>query len=309
MRDSDAIEAFLEMQSAEKGASANTISAYRRDLAFSSESLGARLLAADRTELEGLIATLARDGMSPATQRRRLSSLRQFFRFLFVEGIRADNPALAIEQPRAARPLPKTLSYRDVTRLINQAREEAEASPAKLPALRMRALVELLYATGLRVSELVSLPVAVARRDADFFVVRGKGNKDRLIPLSPSARAALGAYLRLHDPHGLASQDAPLFPADGDSGHLCRQVFARDLKGLGARAGLRAAELSPHVLRHAFASHLVQNGADLRVVQQLLGHADISTTQIYTHVLEERLAGLVRDNHPLARARSGQDRE
>ena len=303
MRDGRAIEMFLEMMSAERGASANTLAAYRRDLEAAAEALPSSLIDADRQALQDMLSAMARLGLSTATQQRRLSSLRQFYRFCFTDGLRTDNPALALDRPKSERPLPKTLSVKDVTRLIGQVRDDAEREPDNLQKLRMRALVEVLYATGLRVSELVSLPLAVARRDTDFFDIRGKGNKERLVPLSDAARRAIPAYLNALDPDRRLDLNGPLFPASGKQAHLSRQVFARDLKALAGRAGLHAADLSPHVVRHAFASHLVQNGADLRIVQQLLGHADISTTQIYTHVLEERLAGLVRENHPLARQR------
>lgn len=307
MRDRAAIEAFLEMMSAERGAAANTIAAYRRDLEDLSQRCdgASGLFEADRTTLTALLAGLSTEGLAVATQRRKLSAIKQFFSFLFADGLRTDNPATTLDPPRRAASLPKTLTVADVDRLIGQAREEADLQPRSVAALRMLVLIEVAYATGLRVTELVGLPIAVARQDADCFVVRGKGNKERLIPLSRPARDAMGRYLDLIDPNGMAAPSAPLFPARSKSGHLPRQVFARDLKAMAARAGLHAADLSPHVLRHAFATHLVQNGADLRVVQQLLGHADISTTQIYTHVLDERLADLVRTNHPLARARRG----
>jgi integrase/recombinase XerD len=194
--------------------------------------------------------------------------------------------------------LPKTLTVDDVTRILDRA--AAEAADGNAQAVRMLALVETLYATGLRVSELVSLPVSVATRDERFFIVRGKGNKERLVPLSEKARVAMRAWLTLRNTVPAFAESRYLFPSGGDSGFVSRQVFARDLKGLAARAGIGTADISPHVLRHAFASHLLQNGADLRVVQELLGHADISTTQIYTHVLEDRLVRLVTDHHPLA---------
>ncbi|MCU0830105.1 MAG: tyrosine recombinase [Rhizobiaceae bacterium] len=301
MRDRDAIESFLEMMSAERGASQNTLDAYRRDLEEAATGLGkgaSGLMGANRDELEQLAQGMAKAGLAPATRRRRLSSLRQFYRFLFSDNLRGDNPTATLASPAKARSLPKTLSMGDVTALLTRAELEARDS---LAGLRLHALVETLYATGLRVSELVALPVRVARGSADLFIVRGKGGKDRMLPLTGPARAAVQAWLAQIDPDGMTHEAAPLFPADGASGHLSRQVFARELKGLAARAGLAAADLSPHVLRHAFATHLLENGADLRVVQQLLGHADISTTQIYTHVLAERLAALVKSHHPLAR--------
>ncbi|MDF2389109.1 site-specific tyrosine recombinase XerD, partial [Nostoc ellipsosporum NOK] len=241
-------------------------------------------------------------GFAPTSQARKLSALRQFFKFLYAEGLRQDDPTGTLDSPKKGRPLPKTMSEAETGRLIDRAAREA-GDPNhgdRLAALRLHALVEVLYATGLRVSELVGLPVTVAQRDDRFFMVRGKGDKERMVPLSGKARTAMRAWLAVRaEVPGFA--DSPfLFPAASDSGYLSRQVFARDLKGLAARAGIASAKISPHVLRHAFASHLLQNGADLRAVQQLLGHADISTTQIYTHVLEERLVRLVNDYHPLA---------
>ncbi len=254
--------------------------------------------------------------------------MRQLYRFLYAEGQRKDDPAAVLEGPKRARPLPKTLTIGEVDRLLRVAGEIDASAPLamRLRATRLACLVELIYATGLRVSELVALPAAAARGDARVIVVRGKGNKERLVPLNDAAKRAMAAYLALAAEAGQSASESPhptlprkrgrenektlprlrgregrgwLFPSFGDSGHLTRQHFARELKALGAAAGLRAAQLSPHVLRHAFASHLLHNGADLRVVQTLLGHADISTTQIYTHVLEERLKSLVRDLHPL----------
>jgi integrase/recombinase XerD len=232
-----------------------------------------------------------------------LSAIRQFFKFLYAEGLRGDDPTGTLDSPRKGRPLPKTMSEAETGRLLDRAALEAgESGPDgdRLAALRLHALVEVLYATGLRVSELVGLPVTVALRDDRFFTVRGKGDKERMVPLSAKARAAMRSWLAARAGRPAFAESPFLFPASSDSGHLSRQVFARDLKGLAARAGIAAAKISPHVLRHAFASHLLQNGADLRAVQQLLGHADISTTQIYTHVLEERLVRLVNDHHPLA---------
>jgi len=299
MRNAVAIEAFLEMLSAERGAAANTLAAYRRDLEDAGEAVG-ELARAGTADIRSYLAGIAARGFATTSQARKLSALRQFYKFLYGEGLRADDPTGLLDAPRKERPLPKTMSEAETSRLLDRAAAEAAERPDDLAAGRMHALVELLYATGLRVSELVSLPLSVARRDERFFVVTGKGNKERMVPLSQKARAAMRAWLagRGKDPaHG---DSLFLFPAASDTGHLPRQVFARDLKSLAARAGIEAAKISPHVIRHAFASHLLQNGADLRAVQQLLGHADISTTQIYTHVLEERLVRLVNDHHPLA---------
>ncbi len=246
---------------------------------------------------------MANEGFAATSQARRLSAIRQFFRFLYSEGFRQDDPTGVIDAPKKQKPLPKIMSVENVGRLLDRADLEAKEAlePAdRIKALRLHALLETLYATGLRVSELVGLPASVARTDHRFLIVRGKGSKDRMVPLSQKAREALQRFLSLRDSLPGYDDNPWLFPAFSESGHLARQVFARELKSLAARAGLSSASISPHVLRHAFASHLLQNGADLRTVQQLLGHADISTTQIYTHVLEERLHKLVSEHHPLA---------
>ena len=302
MRDSTRIEAFLEMLGVERNAAGNTLAAYRRDLEDAAERLDGGLLEARAPAIRAYLGDLAAREFAASSQARKLSALRQFYKFLHAEGLRHDDPTGTLDSPRKGRPLPKTMSEKEAGRLLDRAETEAAAAVGaeRISALRLHALVELLYATGLRVSELVTLPVRVARRDDRFFMVRGKGNKDRMVPLSPKARAATHAWLACRGASpGMA--DSPwLFPSPSDRGHLARQVFGRDLKGLAARAGIASARISPHVLRHAFASHLLQNGADLRAVQQLLGHADISTTQIYTHVLEERLIRLVNEHHPLA---------
>lgn len=300
-----AIEAFLEMMSAERGASANTLAAYRRDLddAQAALSRSGGLARADAAAIRAYLDGVAAQGLAASTQARRLSALRQFFRFLYMEGMRGDDPTGTAQSPKKPRPLPRILSEAETGRLLDRAAAEAADPPAgtsSISALRLHALVELLYATGLRVSELVGLPVTVALRDERFFVVRGKGGKERMVPLSGKARDAMKAWLAARGGAPTLERSPWLFPAGSESGHLPRQVFARELKSLAARAGIPAAKISPHVLRHAFASHLLQNGADLRAVQQLLGHSDISTTQIYTHVLDERLVRLVQDHHPLA---------
>ena len=299
---------FLDMLAAERGAEQNTLAAYGRDLADFAAYLtdrGRSVAAAATEDLRAYLGELGKRGMRPATLARRLSTIRQLYRFLYAEGLRTDDPAAVLEGPKRARALPKTLTLAEVDRLLRTAaRTDPEAPlPARLRAARLACLVELLYATGLRVSELVALPASAARRDARVIVVRGKGNKERLVPLNDAAKRAMADYLALAaQARGSRGRDDAkwLFPSFGEGGHLTRQHFARELKALAAASGLRAAQLSPHVLRHAFASHLLHNGADLRVVQTLLGHADISTTQIYTHVLEERLKSLVRDLHPLA---------
>ena len=307
---------FLDMLAAERGAAANTLDAYRRDLedycAYLAEN---RLVLADATsaDIRGFLESLTQRGLSPSSSARRLSAVRQFHKFLFTEGHIGTDPTATLSGPRKGRTLPKTLSMGDVDHLIETARREAERtdiSPRKrLQALRMYCLLELLYATGLRVSELVALPRSAARSRDSLLVVRGKGDKERLVPLTDSAREAARLYLAALEeslsPKRRGSsmkRTSPwLFPADSESGHLTRQAFARELKGIAAAAGIASGAISPHVLRHAFASHLLQNGADLRLIQELLGHADIATTQIYTHVLDERMKALVRDLHPLSR--------
>jgi integrase/recombinase XerD len=307
--DARLIALYLDMLAAERGAGDNTLSAYNRDLEDFSQFLGAagRTIAkASTADLRAYLGELSRRGLRVTTVARRLSAIRQLYRFLYAEGQRADDPAAVLEGPKRERALPKTLTLAEVDHLLRVAgRDDASTPPAaRLRAARLACLLEMLYATGLRVSELVALPMSAARKDARMIVVRGKGNKERLVPLNDSAKRAMAAYLNLLAESGAgAAAKQPskwLFPSFGESGHLTRQHFARELKMLASAAGLRAAQLSPHVLRHAFASHLLHNGADLRVVQTLLGHADISTTQIYTHVLEERLKSLVRDLHPLA---------
>jgi len=304
MKDAARIEAFLEMMSAERGAARNTLDSYRRDLDDASDIIGGGLAGADAAALRAYLDDIAGRGFAASSQARKLSALRQFFAFLYAEGLRADDPTGTLDSPKKKKALPRIMSEADTGRLLDRAALEA-ADPAlaggdAVAALRLHALVEVLYATGLRVSELVGLPVAVALRDERFFMVKGKGGKERMVPLSAKARAAMQAWLAARAKVPAFAESPFLFPAASASGYLARQVFARDLKGLAARAGISAAKISPHVLRHAFASHLLQNGADLRAVQQLLGHADISTTQIYTHVLEERLVRLVNDHHPLA---------
>lgn len=303
MRAAARIEAFLEMMSAERGAAANTLESYRRDLDDAAEQVPGNLAEADAADLRTYLNGIAGRGFAASSQARKLSVLRQFFKFLYAEGLRADDPTGTLDSPRKGRPLPKTMTEAETGRLLDRAALEAgDPTGDALAATRMHALVEVLYATGLRVSELVALPLGVALRDERFFIVRGKGNKERMVPLSPKAREAMRTWLAERGRLPALARSPHLFPSASESGYLPRQVFARDLKALAARAGIAADKVSPHVLRHAFASHLLQNGADLRAVQQLLGHADISTTQIYTHVLEERLVRLVHDHHPLADA-------
>jgi len=285
---------------AERGAAAMTREAYGRDLAHVAAHLAARDRVIEKAEVEdlrGYIAALGHAEMSPRTLARRLSALRQFYRFLVVDGVRRDDPTAGLDAPRLGRPLPKTLAQEDVAALIAAAERDKSAEGA-----RLRCLLELLYATGLRISELVRLPLAAAKPDARVLLVRGKGNKERLVPLGAPARAALAEYRRKRAALLAEGAASPwLFPSRSARGHLTRERVGQLLKALAVEAGLDPARLSPHVLRHAFASHLVDGGADLRSVQEMLGHADIATTQIYTHVETERLKRLVESHHPLAR--------
>ncbi|MDL2406353.1 site-specific tyrosine recombinase XerD [Rhizobium calliandrae] len=310
------MEAFLEMMSAERGAAVNTLQSYERDLDDLHSFLSGRdvrLTEAGSNDLGAYLSGLSRQGFKPSSQARRLSAMRQFYKFLYAEGLRTDDPTGILDAPKKSRPLPKTMGVDEVSRLLAQAEQEAAVeSSDQLQHLRMLVLLELLYATGMRVSELVSLPAKVLDQEGRFLMIRGKGNKERLVPLSQSAITALRTYGRRQaEVAATAKQPVPdspwLFPAASKQGYLPRQVFARDLKDLAIRAGLTPSMISPHVMRHAFASHLLANGADLRVVQELLGHSDISTTQIYTHVLEERLHQLVQTHHPLAKQAKKQE--
>ncbi len=303
---------FLDMLAAEQGAGGNTLDAYRRDLEDFSSFLtraGLGFADAETQALRDYLGDLDSRGFKSSSVARRLSAMRHLFRFLLSERIRSDDPAAILSGPKRGRGLPKVLSIGDVDRMLTRAKELTlgqNASPQqRLRAMRLHCLLEVLYATGLRVSELVALPLSASRRDAHMIVVRGKGNKERLVPLNEASRQAMADYLAAMEAAKVekaknAAASKWLFPSFGESGHLTRQHFARDLKELAAAAGLAPRLVSPHVLRHAFASHLLHNGADLRIVQTLLGHTDISTTQIYTHVVEERLKSLVRDLHPLA---------
>ena len=305
------IAPFLEALGAERGAAANTLAAYRRDLEHFTGWLrgaGADPESAGRPEIEGYLAMLEAKGLSPATRARRLSAIRQFYRFALSEGWRADDPAARIDGPRPARKLPGTLSVAEVDRLLDAA---LTRPGAKAGRARLLCLVELLYATGMRVSELVSLPAASARGNPRMLLVTGKGGRERMVPLSESAREALAAWLVMRDRaqaerRRAGGRPSPwLFPSRGKVGHLTRIGFYYALKTLAVAAGLDPTRISPHTLRHAFATHLLANGADLRAIQQLLGHVDVSTTEIYTHVLDERLKALVLENHPLARGGPG----
>ena len=306
------LQAFLDARSAERGMSALTVEAYARDIGDFLTYLGegSALTKITTANINAYLRHQGEEGLGPASRARRLSAIRQFMKYLVGEGILAENPAETVSGPRKRRPLPKTLSIAEVGNLLDTARSLAETATGKerARALRFHCLIEILYATGMRVSELVSLPKSVLLGDGRLLTLRGKGGRERQVPLSGPARDALNRYLGLTadgepDPEiPRATASRWLFPSSSAQGHLTRQRFAQELKEVAAAAGIAPERVSPHVLRHAFASHLLDRGADLRAVQQLLGHADISTTEIYTHVLEERLKRLVHEHHPLARA-------
>jgi integrase/recombinase XerD len=292
------VELFLEMMSAERGAARATLKNYQRDLenfAKFAGGEGARVSSVDTGVIRNYLAFMANAGLAASTAARRLSALRQFFGFLYAEGLRSDDPCIPVDGPRRNRPLPKVLAENEVERLLIEARKKSGPDGARLVAL-----VETLYAAGLRVSELVSLPVSVATSDTRIIMVRGKGDKERIVPLSEAAKKAIVDYVDVRPVFLKNGEPSPwLFPSRGASGHLTERRFGQMIKELAYDAGIEFSRVSPHVLRHAFASHLLAHGADLRAVQQMLGHADISTTQIYTHVLEERLKEIVTRHHPL----------
>jgi integrase/recombinase XerD len=299
------LAAFLDMLVAERGASPNTIEAYRGDLDsfldyLTEASVGP--LMAGTQNIQGFIAAMANAGQAPTSRSRRLSAIKQYYRFLFAEGLIDADPTSGLQGPKKQRSLPKVLSIAEVDRLLeaSQKRCEGVEGRALFRALRFHCLLELLYATGMRVSELVGLPRTVLRGDKRVFSIKGKGGRERLVPLNAAARVALDRFL---DVSGRFDNSAWLFPSKSALGHMTRQRFAQDLKDVAADSGIGPDRISPHVLRHAFASHLLDRGADLRTVQQLLGHADISTTEIYTHVLQERLKALVNTHHPLAKGK------
>lgn len=301
------ISAFLDAQAAEAGAATNTQLAYARDLRDVSGWMAARGLdfaGAARGDIEAYLISCDAEGLSKATRARRLSAIRQLYRFAFEEGWRTDNPAIQIRGPGRDKKLPQTLEIKEVDRLLTAARDAGRKASDRL---RNTCLMELLYATGMRVSELVSLPVTAARGDPRMLLIRGKGEKERMVPLSPPARAALRDWLTARDTaedEGRAKGRAPspfLFPTHAKAGHLTRHRFYILIKEIAVAAGVSPAKVTPHTLRHAFATHLLANGADLRAIQTLLGHADVATTEIYTHVLDERLKELVLEHHPLAR--------
>ena len=301
MKGSDWSEAFLEMMAAERACAANTLTAYGRDLADAGGYLARRgrdLADAGTEDLEAYFGALGAQGLSPATAARRRSAVRQFYRFVLGEGWRGDDPSRRIEAPKQGRRLPKVLTRDEVVRLIQAAEAKDNAA-----GLRLAAMLETLYASGLRVSELVALPLATLARDPAYLMVKGKGGKERLVPLNQTARAAVTAYLPVRNSFlAKGVKDSPwLFPSRGAAGRLTPRRLGQLLGDAARDAGIDPARVSPHVLRHAFATHLLDGGADLRVVQTLLGHTDISTTQIYTHVAQDRLREVVETKHPLAR--------
>jgi integrase/recombinase XerD len=301
------IESFLDMMSAERGASVNTLSAYRRDLLDFARFAARRkftLKSAAASDLRAHLQSLSAASLKPSSQARKLSALRRFYAFLYTDGIRTDDPCGTLAAPRASRPLPKVLSASETLALIEAARAGAPGEKRGPEAVRLTCIVEILYASGMRISELVGLPLASASRKDRFVHVRGKGGRERLAPLGAAAREALGDYLAVRGSflrEGASSRF--LCPSRGAEGHLTRRRCHQMLKDLAVKAGLDPNRLSPHVLRHAFATHLVEGGADLRTVQTLLGHADIATTQIYTHVATDRLKRTVESAHPLARVK------
>lgn len=291
---------------AERGASRNTLEAYRRDLvAFEAQLArnGGSAEKATREQVRRYLATMSAVA-SASSQARRLSALRQYFAFLYADGLRRDDPTAAIESPRRAQALPKILSQADIERLIEVARKEAQESDE---GVRLLCIIEILYASGLRVSELATLPLSAAKSRNAFLLVKGKGGRERMVPLNPAARRSIREYLKVRDEFlspAIRGSERYLFPSRGREGHITRRRCHQLLKALALKAGIDPEKLSPHVLRHAFATHLVEGGADLRSVQTLLGHADIATTQIYTHVASERLKATVTAAHPLSRART-----
>lgn len=301
--DSALVEQFIEMMLAERGAAANTAAAYGRDLAeFLTYLKGGELAEVSRETIEKFMATLSRAGRSPQTMARKLSAIRQLFQFLYGEKLRGDNPAITLDTPKLAKQLPKTLSQSDIEGLIAAAQEDT--SPK---GLRLLAMLEVMYGAGLRVSEMVALKLSAVQgkqggKQAEFLMIRGKGGKERLVPVGGRAQAALANYLAVRVQFITGDNGSPyLFPYARAQGYITRQQFGVMLKELAIKAGIDPEKISPHTLRHSFASHLLEGGADLRVIQELLGHSDISTTQIYTHVAGERLKKLVQENHPLAK--------
>jgi integrase/recombinase XerD len=305
------LEQFLEMLSAERGASSNTIDAYARDLTIFASYLhkqGGSAETATTEDVTGFIASMVDEGLAASSRARRLSALKQFFRFLITEGIRPDDPASMVGGPKREAALPKTLTVEEVDRLLSVAKKKVETSnnTQRAKALRLHCLLEILYATGMRVSELVALPRSALVGDERTLTIRGKGGRQRMVPLNPTAQDVLAVYLRERDAAmaqrgGAGRGNEPwLFPSWGQQGHLTRQRLAQELKLLAKQAGIESSRVSPHVLRHAFASHMLERGTDLRAVQKMLGHADIATTQVYTHLREGHLRRVVDEHHPLS---------
>jgi integrase/recombinase XerD len=297
------------MMSAERGASRNTLEAYGRDLADYTRFLansGASAASAQVNDVRAFLAALAKQQLAKTSAARKLSAVKQFHRFLLSEGLAKDNPVSVVEAPKLGRPLPKIMSVEEVDRLIRTAKEAAEQAldAQKFRAVRLYCMIEVLYATGMRVSELLALPIAAAKAKEQVLLVRGKGGRERLVPLNEPAQRALRHLLASREEAEASADSGYLFSSRSGAGHVTRQHFGQELKALAAAAGLSPSKVSPHVLRHAFASHLLAGGADLRAVQQMLGHADISTTQIYTHVLSERLKRIVETHHPLGKDRA-----
>ncbi len=297
MSDREILAQFLEMLAAEKGRAQNSLKAYERDLSHFLENSNTGFMNASAENIREYLAFLHAEGMKAGTVARRLSALRQLYLFMYRDGLRADNPVTNIESPRLDQPLPKVLSETDVDRLLDTAEQGAQSG--KMEDQRLHALMETLYATGLRVSELVTLPRRAVGPDTTMIMVRGKGGRERMVPLGNKARLALLSYLKSLN-ETKKEESGYLFPSRGKEGHLTRRRLGQLIKDLAVAAGIMPSSVSPHKLRHAFATHLLAHGADLRAVQQMLGHADISTTQIYTHVLEERLKNLVLTKHPLS---------
>ncbi len=297
------IPVFLEMMMVERGAAVNTLESYERDLSAFASFMVTRKRApedADATHIRAYIKSLSVSGLAASTVARQVSAIRQFFRFLFSDNIRTDDPTSTISSPKLGRTLPKYLSEDEVERLLDTARDH----PGR-EGLRLLALIEILYATGLRVTELVGMPLGALSRDERFLLVRGKGGKERMVPLSEPAQDAVADYMAVREDYLPKKQTTngahlKMFPSRGKNGFLTRARFGQILKELAMEAGIDHRRVSPHVLRHSFASHLLAHGADLRALQQMLGHSDISTTQIYTHVLDEGLKALVNEAHPLA---------
>tara|TARA_B100000768_G_scaffold119589_1_gene110635 strand:- start:1379 stop:2287 length:909 start_codon:yes stop_codon:yes gene_type:complete len=294
------ISSFLDAQAADLGSAQNTLEAYGRDLKdflMFVEQKGSSFKTASRSLVEGYLVYCEAQGLAAATKARRLSSIKQLYRFAFEEDLRRDNPAIQVRGPGKDKRLPKSLSTSEVNRLLEAARKMPKTKSDKM---RLTCLMELLYATGMRVTELVGLPTAAVRGNPRVILVRGKGGKERMIPLSTEARKTVTLWLSIRDADGMNLSSGFLFPSRGREGHLSRVWFFQQIKRLASHANISVENVTPHTLRHAFATHLLAGGADLRSIQTLLGHADIATTEIYTHILDKRMRDLVLEHHPLA---------